>query len=334
MSQPQLHTVIIPCHLAEYAVYQRATCGKYAAKTGKGYHVATELQYIAFFCILKSYSKDSGRIQSWTQDIDGLMAITNLSRRAIYSYIKKLHELELIRLNPTFDKREKWADFSLISWDKLAEKYGYSELKYQAFIPVTYECFNEKQTPKYVLIQAEIIANQRKQAYMIAKKNRNHNQNYAPQKKEKKNEDNSPERCMAEAKQVLLKWTSVFKSINLDKRESEDEVKAMLSQFVSTINPSINRGLAGYMRAFNFKDLYRSIYLKKQLEKRGFGSFQRIKIYSHAFNRAPKYYITDYTGDIPVQIKLAMKDIYDRQQKLSGVWLTDHYKPIKNQAAA
>lgn len=333
MSQQELHTVIIPSPLAELAVSKRETCGKYATKTGKGYHVATELQFLSFFCILKSLSPNTSQLSEWQEDMDSMMAVTNLSRRAIYGYMHKLKALGLITTDKAvdLDKRKKWTNISLISWEKLAEKYGYSNNKYQEFIPVTYEKFNEKQTPKYILIQAEILTNKRKQAYMVAKKYRKLNTgNYAQEATERK-KSKSVKDFTLEAKRVLLNWTSLYCSVPLDQSKSEGEEyhNAENKQLLSKINPSTDRGLFGFCRSYNFKGLYSSIYMKKQIAGRGFGTFTRAKIYSNVMNRAPKYTVTDYTGDIPQLVKCSMKDIFERSSKRSGVWLTDTYQPKK-----
>lgn len=320
--------------MAELAVSKRETCGKYAVKTGQGYHVATELQFLGFFCILKSLSPNSGQLTDWQEDIDSMMAVTNLSRRGIYAYIQKLQTMELITAHKAIDldKRKKWSNISLVSWERLAEKYGYADRKYQEFIPVTYEKFNEKQTPKYILIHAEMLSNQRKQAYMIEKKHRKATQNYAQEENQYQKAKPIKDK-LSEAKKFLLKWTSLYCSVPLDQSKSEGDYQSEeTKQLLSYINPSINRGLFGIQRGYNFKDIQRSIYMKKQVVARGFGTFAKTKIYSNVMNRAPKYIITDHSGDIPMQTKCSMKGIYDRIGKRSGVWLTDSFIPTKNVA--
>lgn len=331
MSSSNTHTVIIPAPLAGISVGLRETCGKYAVKTGKGYHVATELHYLSFFCILKSWSPNSGMIINWTDNLEELKAISNLSRRAVYSYIKKLHALGLIIPSPSpVDRREKYKSFRMISWDKLADKYNYSGHQYKDFITVTYEKNNELHHPKYLIVQAEIQANQTKQAYMIAKKSAQFKQNSANGENKIKVATSAKE-CLAIAKQTLEKWCALYQNLPIDKSKSAvdlDDTK----QFMSTINPAINRGLWGFKRSYNFKQIQRSSYLKKQLVRRGFGVFESLKFLSPVMNRAPKYSIVNHEGDYPTIEKRQMKAIYDPHKKFSGVWLPDAFKSKINAA--
>lgn len=328
------YKIIVPATLAQAVVSERAVSGKYAVKTGKGYRVATKLHYLSFFCILKAYSPHSGHIMFWHEEIDHLMSITNLSRKGIYNYLNKLVELELIE--PRYIKqRNRLKEFTLISWERLAKKFELDP--FEKFIEITYDKDNRDHHPKYLIIQAEILHNQDKQAYMIAKKCKRFKRNYAQ-------DNNSPEEYIKKyskksssasqlddklvANQALIKFAKLFKDEKQpDQCESEDETTAF-NNFLRKINPNINRGLAGFMKAYFFTDLHRSIYLKKQLVKRKLGIFkQGVKIYSNVGNRAPQYLHVDPVTQEPT--KKQMKDIFNRDTQQSGVWLADMYHPTK-----
>ncbi|MCF8255381.1 MAG: hypothetical protein K9H61_02385 [Bacteroidia bacterium] len=334
------YQIIIPATLAEIAVSKREINGKYAVKTGKGYRVATELHYLSFFCILKAYSPNSGHIHQWTDELETLMSISNLSRRGLYKYINKLKEMELIYPDKIqSDGRRKLSSFSMVSWDRLAEKYELDTFK--KFIPIVYEKDNQDHHPKYLLIKAEIQHNQDKQAYMIGKKCKRFKQNYAQQqdpdfpshKATTKLPNSTPDKDRATAFEIGSLWTKLFRGYKADTTsESEDEYSASFYNFISKINPSINRGLEGFRRSYSFSDLHRSIYLKKQLEKRGFGTFKRsIKIYSEVENRPAKFVATNEDGTSKTK---QMKSVFNRQTKQSGVWLPDSFISNKPKKAA
>lgn len=334
------YQIKIPASLAEIAVCKREVNGKFAVKTGKGYRVATDLHYLSFFCILKAYSPNTSLVSYWTDEIEYVMSITNLSRRGIYKYLNKLKDMGLlIPCENQGDRRRKLSEFNLISWDRLAEKYELES--FNKFIEIQYDKDNKDHHPKYLIIQAEILHNKDKQEYMFLKKADTYLQNYAQHnnpdfpthKKPSRKTNTSKQHSKAEVMKLNLLWAKLFKSFDADTMcESEDELKSAFFAYVLTLNPSTDRGLAGFMRSYYFTDLHRSIYMKKQLVKRNFGEFKKqVKIYSEVGNRAPKYTILQEDG---TTVKRQQKNIWNPNTKQSGIWLVDIYTPIKPQPQA
>lgn len=250
---------MIPAAIAEIAVSQRPVCGKYKTKR-EGYHVATDLQYIGFYCILKSLTK-SGQLQGITKQIEKLMTYTNMGERTIYYYLKECQKRKYL----VYTKN----NVKLNTWDCLFDYYREEIINrgldfkayFNKFKTVTYEIDNKQHSPRYIVILAEVDHNQDKQAWMIEQRLeniRNHEDQTLPV-----NKKNSKE----VATTALFKWINFYISGTFV--GSED-----LSEFYS-LNACTNRGLKGITKAFQFKSKYRVTYLKHQMEKRGFVTIKR-----------------------------------------------------------
>lgn len=340
MDLGKTYQIKIPAALAEITVSKREVNGNYAVKTGKGYRVATELHYLSFFCILKAYSPNSSYIRYWSDEIDYVMSITNLSRRGIYKYLNKLKEMELLIPDAIQgDGRRKLSSFTLISWERLAEKYELKE--FNKFIEIQYDKDNKDHHPKYLIIQAEILHNKEKQEYMLLKKVDKFFQNYAQQnepdfpshKKRSRKAKPSKELSKTEVMKLNLLYAKLFKEYEADiTSESEEECKLAFFAYVLTLNTSTDRGLGGLMRSYFFTDLHRSIYMKKQLVKRKFGIFKKqVKLYSDVGNRAPSYLVPKADGTYQ---KKQAKNIWNSQTRQTGIWLVDIYQPTNQKTAA
>ncbi len=248
-----IHRILVPAAIAEIAVGQRPVNGKYAVQRD-GYHVAKDLQFIGFYCILKSLSKP-GIIYEVSRQIDELKSLTNMGARTIYYYLKECHKRKYL----IYKKNQ----VQLHSWDCLFDyyagelhDYGLEQSPYlNRFIPIEYEQDNKLHTPRYLMILAEVKHNQAKQAYMIEKKletiqNHQDQSSASMQKKEP-----------TETKAVtLFQWILLYRSGSFV--GSEDT-----SAFYC-LNACLNRGLKGFKKSFQFKHKHRVTYLKNQMEKR------------------------------------------------------------------
>ena len=314
--------LIVPESIAKLSVGMRSINGKYATK-GKGYLVTTHIQFIGFYCMLKSMTT-SGILYDIGQQMDELKQYTNLAQSTIYQYINKCESLELLT--------HRNHNVKLVSWQKACDIF---EVPCERFIPVQYTLGNKAHQAKYVLSIAEQKSNMAAQSYSLLKK---YIQSYYPVDNGAQTQSlinmaaNSPDELIKTALAKRNSWLVRYKN-GIETCEPENGIENLPAEYFLLENRHIWRGTRGLLKSFGLqadvKDTKRKrtiTYFKHQLVKRGLAEIKREnKIYSSVRYR-PALNSTMIDGQV---VKVGFKDIYEPQFKAVGCWLPDAIIPTE-----
>jgi hypothetical protein len=322
------YQIIVPETLAKLAVSKRAINGKYAKKES-GYLVVTHVQYLAFFCMLKSLTK-SGYITNYHEQIEELKAVTNLAKSTIYSYINECKKMDLLKVTRN--------QIQLVKWTKACELF---DIPCERFVNVTYQLNNPLHKPRYILSIAEQKANIHAQAYMSLKK---FVQSYYPDNSEAhikaimKLAVDNPTALVKAALEKRKNWITKFQN-GVDNVEPESVFGDVPADYFLMENRHLWRGTRGMLKAFGLNPAKeknprrkRTItYYKHQLERRGLATIKREnKVFTEVTGYRPATHEKVIFDNLEMKHKIekiGIRSVFLPNDKKVGIWFPDAIIP-------